>query len=137
MAVVVSINYVAVLLAAVASFVLGALWYSALFGKSWMKLMGFDQRKLQGMKKGVWKSYAAGFVAALVMSYVLAHFVKYAQAATALEGIAAGFWVWLGFVATIMLGAVIWEGKPPKLYAINAGYYLVSLALMGAILAVF
>lgn len=47
----------------------------------------------------------------------------------------AGFWNWLGFVAPVTLGAVLWEGKHWKLWFLNNGYYLVTLLLMGAVLA--
>ena len=46
-----------------------------------------------------------------------------------------GFWNWLGFVAPVTLGSVLWEGKSPKLWVLNNGYYLVSLIVMGVILA--
>ncbi len=67
---------------------------------------------------------------------VVIHECADSQATTAMEGMMVGFWAWLGFVATIMLGKVIWEMTPVKLYGINVAYYLVSLLLMGAILAV-
>ena len=51
-------------------------------------------------------------------------------------GIKVGIMAWLGFVAPTMLGSVLWENKSWNLYAINAGYYLVSFALMGAVLAI-
>jgi len=70
------------------------------------------------------------------MSYVLAHFVDYAEAATAMDGIILGFWVWIGFLATTQIGSVLWEGKPVKLYLINTLHYLVALAVMATILAV-
>ncbi|MBI3026774.1 DUF1761 domain-containing protein, partial [Candidatus Woesearchaeota archaeon] len=47
-----------------------------------------------------------------------------------------GFWVWIGFLATTQIGMVLWEGKPIKLYIINTLHYLVVLAVMSAILAV-
>ena len=131
------INYLAVLVSAVAGFVIGALWYSVLFGKAWMKLSGMDKKKIEKeKKKGMAKSYAAGFAVLVVMAFVLAHFVDMAEAATVLEGAQAGFWAWLGFVATIMLNKVLWEGKPFKLYLLDAAHYLVVLLAMGSILAV-
>ena len=131
------INYIAVLVSAVAGFVIGALWYSVLFGKVWMKLSGMDNKKIEKeKKKGMTKSFIGGFVALLVMAFVLAHFVDMAEAATVLEGAQAGFWAWLGFVATIMLNKVLWEGKPFKLYLLDAAHYFVVLIAMGAILAV-
>ena len=50
-------------------------------------------------------------------------------------GMQAGFWVWLGFIATTMIGIVLWEIKPVKLYLLIVAYYLISLLVMGSILA--
>lgn len=134
---IVTINYLAVLAAALVNIVLGFLWYGPLFGKYWIKLMNFDKKKMEeAKKKGMAKTYAVMVVSTLLMSYILAHFVDYAQATTLIDGIIAGFWIWLGFVATIMIGTVLWEGKPMKLYLLNISYYLVALSIMGAILAV-
>ena len=132
---VVAINYLAVLVSAIVGYGVGMLWYSVLFGKPWAELMGFDKKKMEEMKKaGMARTYAGGFVATLVMSYVLAHIVKFAQAATITDAVMAGFWTWLGFIATVMLGTVLWEGKPVKLYLINVFHYLVVLVAMASIL---
>lgn len=131
----VDINYLAVLAAGIVGFVIGMIWYSpALFGKPWMGLMGLNEAGMKEHKKGMGKKFIATLIASLVMSYVLAHVVDFAQAATLVEAVMAGFWTWLGFVATIMLGSVLWEGKPKKLYAINVGHYLVVLIVMAVIL---
>ena len=133
----VSINYLAVLAATVVSMVIGFLWYGPLFGKAWMQMMNFDKQKMQEMKKkGMGKAYALTFVTSLIMGYVLAHFVGYVQATTIVDGIVLGFWLWIGFFATTQLGVVLWEGKPVKLYMIKTLNELVTLAVMGAILAV-
>lgn len=132
----VDINYAAVIVAALASFVLGWLWYSpALFGKSWMRLSDITPTTEQ-KKKGMTQGMLFGLIAALVMSYVLAHFVDFARATTAAGGAQAGFWSWLGFVATVTLGGVLWEGKKWGLWALNNAYQLLSLLIMGIILAV-
>ena len=131
------INYVAVLVAALASMALGALWYSPLlFGKRWMELMKIDFADMKEMKKKANKMYAINFVATLVMAYVLAHFVDYTQAGTFLEGLEAGFWIWLGFIATVMLGSVLWENKPLELYFLNISYQLLNVLIMAVIVAV-
>ncbi|MCR4312064.1 MAG: DUF1761 domain-containing protein [Candidatus Uhrbacteria bacterium] len=75
------------------------------------------------------------FVGILIMAYVLAHFIEYAGASTAKEGAEGGFWSWLGFIAPVTLGTVLWGGKSWKLWAINNGHYLVALLVMGAIIA--
>ena len=133
------INYLAVLAAAVVSFVIGWVWHSpVLFGKAWMKLSNMDKKKIEEHKKSgkMGSSLFFQFVATLITGYVLAYFVGYAGAKTAMDGVVLGFWVWFGFFATTQLGMVLWENKPFKLYLINTLHYLVTLAVMGAILAV-
>ncbi len=131
------INYLAVLVAAVASMVIGFLFYGPLFGKFWIALMGFTKEQLDaGKAKGMSKSYALGFLGSLVTSYVLARFVAYTGAGGISGGLQTGFWAWLGFVATVALGSILWEGKSWKLYGLNMGYQFMNLLAMGAILAV-
>jgi hypothetical protein len=133
-----TINLVAVVVSAVVGMIIGMAWYSPLlFGNVWMKLSGMTKKQLdESKKKGMAVPAAVGFLAALVMSFVLAHFVDYTGATTALMGIQTGVWLWLGFIATVLLNSVLWEGKPVKLYFLNIAHYLAVLAAMGAILAV-
>lgn len=135
----VPINYFAVLVAAVASMVLGGLWYGPLFGKQWIALAGVNPMNMPGGKAAARKGYVIGFLGSLVMAYTLAHALVFASAYLNAGGVSAGlmagFWNWLGFIAPVLLGAVLWEGKSWKLWTLNAAYYLVSLSLMGMILA--
>ena len=133
----VSINYLAVLVCGVIHMVLGALWYSPLlFGKLWMKVMGKSEEELKEMNQGVWKAYVFSFLGALVMAFVLAHVIDYAQADSIIDGLQGGFWVWLGFVVTTSMAGILFEGRPKGLYFIYNGYQLVSLLVIGVILAV-
>lgn len=131
----VELNYGAVLVAAVINMILGAFWYSPiLFAKPWMKLIG---KKEEDLKKGNMPLlYGSSFASYLIMSYVLAHVIYYSQATTFLEGMVTGFWMWLGFVVTTSGVNSLFEGKHMQLTAINLGYPLVGLMLMGAVLAV-
>ncbi len=133
----VDVNYLAVFVSGIIVMVIGGFWYSPLlFGNIWMRLSGHATKDLDKAKsKGMTKAYVINFIAALVMVYVLAHFVVYANALTWIEGVQLGFWVWLGFIATSMIGLVLWDMKPFTLYVINSGYYLVVLMISGAILA--
>lgn len=137
MAPVVEINYLAVLAAAVLNMAIGALWYGPVFGRSWMSLTGLTESDIEKAKeKGMGRLYLAGFAGALVMSYVLAHIIDFAQATTLAGGAVGGIWIWLGFIAPVLLGTVLWEGKPVRLYLLNTAYYLVALTVMGIVLAV-
>ena len=136
----VPINYLAVVLAAVASVILGSLWYGPIFGKYWISLAGFTPQQIEeGKKKGMGKSYALTILGSLVMSYVLAHSLVFAAAylkvSGAPAGVMAGFWSWLGFVVPSTMSDFIWGGRPMKLWLLNIGYYLVALVVMGVILA--
>lgn len=138
--VVVPINYVAVLVAALASIVLGFAWYGPLFGKQWMAMMGFTKESIDAAKKkGMAKTYVLMAVGSLVMAYVLAHALVFASAYTKTVGVSAGlmvgFWNWLGFVMPVKMGDQLWGGKPWMLLVLDGGYYLVSLCAMGVILA--
>jgi hypothetical protein len=136
------INFVSVLIAAVAGMVLGAAWYSKfLFGGIWMKLIKFTDADIkEAKKKGMGKTFAVAFVAQLLTAYVLAHFVQLTAVINGSVNVAGSlkmaFWIWLGFVATVMLTSVLWENKPWKLYFINTSYQLSTLLVMAAILSV-
>jgi len=140
----VPINYLAVLVSAVSAMVLGFLWFGPLFGKEWTKAMGWTEEQMaQGrekMKKEGWKTYGLQAVGALLMAYIMAHSLVFATTYLQISGWSAGlqgaFWNWLGFIAPVMLGIVLWDGKPWRLFAIQGGYFLVSLVVMGIILSV-
>lgn len=121
--------------AAVAAMIIGASWYSPLgFGKAWVRLSGVSKATMEkAKKKGMGKSYAAAFASNIVMASVLALFIS-GPRASAYSGVVTGGFIWLGFIATMTLGMVLWEGKPFKLYLLNNGHELVTLVVMGAIL---
>ncbi|OGG50557.1 hypothetical protein A2763_04305 [Candidatus Kaiserbacteria bacterium RIFCSPHIGHO2_01_FULL_54_36] len=138
----VPVNYLAVLACAIASMAIGFLWYGPLFGKTWSTLMGWGEmtpEKMAELQKKARPAYAVSFVGALAMAFVLSHSLVFASTYLNTSGISAGlqtgFWTWLGFVAPVTIGSVLWDGKPWKLWFINAGYYLALLLVMGVILA--
>ena len=129
----IQVNYLAVILAAVAAMVVGSLWYGPLFGNAWMKLVGISKADIN--KKEMPKLYGIMFIGALVEAYVLSHFIHYAGAYTLILGAKTGLWAWLGFVATTMVGNYMFAKRPMNLYYIDASYALVNLVIMGAIIA--
>lgn len=119
-------------LAAIASFALGALWYTVLFGRPWRRLMGVPEG---AAKEGMAKTLAVGFLVELLRAYVMLKVVAAMGAYSFDTGVEAGFWVWLGFVATVGVSQVLYERRGWKLFAITYGYHLAALLLMGGILA--
>ncbi len=90
----------------------------------------------QAGAEGMGKTYAWTFVGSLVTAAVLGKFVGTMGATSIGAGAAVGFWAWLGFVATVTLGSVLYEKRSFSLYALNNGYQLVALVVMGAVLGV-
>ena len=133
------VNLWSVLVAAIATMIVGFLWYSPLlFAWPWMVAMGYDpedKAKIQEMRKSAGKSYALAFVASLVAAFVLGKIIEVTTVDTAVYGMKIGFAMWLGFVTTVQLTAKLFGNQPTKLYLINTGYQLVCYLAMGAILA--
>ncbi len=130
------INYLAVLVAAIAAYAIGAVWHSPVgFGKQWMKLSGFSKEHMRSMPLTATQAMIFGFFFTLLFAYVLAHFVVLAGASTLPSALQLGFWVWLGFVATTLANGWLWEGKSLKLFLFNTAYPLLSVGAMAAILA--
>lgn len=139
----IQINPLAILASVVASFVIGGLWYGPLFGKSWAKAMGFADG-WKPSSSDMAKAMGLNILGTLLMAFVLAHDVAVwrptswnagADAAPAVYGFFAGFFLWLGFIVPILLNGVAFERRPWKFFAIGAGFQFVSLQAMGMILS--
>ena len=92
--------------------------------------------KESDMKKdNMAKMMAIGFISSFIMAYVLAYVLMAFDATTAAMGAEGGFWLWLGFIATLTSGDVTWGGKSWTLWLINNVNWIVALVLMGAIIA--
>jgi hypothetical protein len=135
-----SINLVSVLVAAVASFIIGFMFHGPLFGKLWMKLANIHptgNEKFSDMIPQMLKNLLANIVCA----YVLAMFIfvtesYYNNIGNIVGGMGIAFWAWLGFLVTSSSMDVIWMGKGKKLWLFEIVASLVSFIAMGAIIAV-
>ena len=125
-----TVNWLAVVAAAAAAFVLGGLWYSALFAKPWQAAAGLSDEQVRGGNKPL--MFAAAFVLALITSAVFAMFLG--QKATLGFGAAAGFAAGLAWVTTSLGVIYIFERRPLRLFLINGGYQTLQFTVMGAIL---
>lgn len=127
-----SINYLAVLAAAVSTFVLGGLWYSPLlFGKAWMRVNNFNDAEVQTFSKA--RMFGWSIVFSLVMAMNLAMFLG-GPGTTATWGLAAGALTGLGWVATAIAIVGLFENKSWAYIAINGGYMTIAFTIMGLII---
>jgi len=132
-----TINIWAILVSAIVSFGIGALWYSSfLFGKEWMSLIKVSDKDIEGMKaRGMWKSYIIHFVATLISLLVLGFAIAAIGVVNAGDGAIIGFLAWLGFVAPIGVSELLWKKVSMKLVMIDSINILLSLVISGAIIA--
>lgn len=133
-----SINFLAVLVAAVASFAIGALWYSpVLFGKAWQKELGFTQKDLEGANMAM--IFGGSFVMILIMALGMGMLLQGhypVELINAKVGIFHGLYIGIAFVGTSTAINYFYQRKSLKLWAIDAFYQIVFLIVQGAILGV-
>lgn len=127
-------NYIAILVAAIASFVLGGLWYGPVFGKTWMKLEGFTPESMRAMPLSAKQAMVFGFINTVVGTAVLSWLIGALGITTIAAAINPIFCVWLGFVATNSIGDWLWKGKSFKLFLFVGAYQIISMAIATAIL---
>jgi hypothetical protein len=125
-----NINWLAVFVAAVSTFIIGGIWYSPfLFEKGWMGSNNFTSEELK--KRNMPLVFGLTFIFSLIMSLNLAMFIGN-------EGIAfgtmAGFMTGLGWVFFAFAIIALFENRSLKYVLINGGYMVVSFTVMGAIL---
>lgn len=129
----VHINYLAVIAAAIASYIIAMIWYAAIFGKVWSRLTGITEMKPAPM------NIVLVFVGSLVMSYVLCHSIAFGNYYVGTSGVGGGlmggFFSWLGFIAPVTLSTKLYEKKPWGLWLLDNGFWLISLLVMGSILS--
>src|ERR1051325_7968470 len=133
------INYPAILMAAIAGWLAGAVYYMAL-GRQWVAAQGSTMeafRARQAALKGTpaaWLTFALAFLANLVMAWVLAGMVGHLGAVTIRSAVISALFAWCGFVASTVLVNNAFSGRRYALTAIDAGHWLAVLVLMGAVI---
>jgi hypothetical protein len=125
-------NYAAIVVSAVAYWLLGALWFGVLFGQRWMALEGMSTEQARSMNPVL--PYTITFVLNLLIAFVLAQLCLWRNANTAARGAAIGVLLWIGIVGPLSVTTYMYEMRPKELFAINEFFSLVGLCLMGVIL---
>jgi len=126
-----SLNWLAILVATVAGFMIGGIWYGPLFGKAWMNALGKTEEDIQPSPA----PFVISFVTAAITAIVLAALMPIAGVVGAVNGALFGLAVGIGFIATAMASDAAFCGWPTALWAIQAGYRVTYSVVMGAILA--
>lgn len=131
------VNYLAVVIAALAGFGVGAVWYMAL-GRAWMRALGKTEADIKG-DGGAGNSlpFVIALIANLVMAIVLAGLMGHLGDVTVRGGVISGLFVWVGFVITTMGVNHAFSGARPTLTLIDGGHWLAVLLVMGAVLGAF
>lgn len=126
-----NLNWLAIIAAAVSSFLIGGLWFSPLmFVNRWMKEAGIQ--KEDNRNKNMAKIFGVAFILSLIASFFLAMFIG--KGAGAAFGALAGFMAGFGWVLTYVGIIYLFESRSFVHFAINAGYSVVSLTVMGLII---
>lgn len=127
------INYLAVVIAALAAFGLGAVWYMVL-SKPWLRAVGKTKDEMQA--RGAFP-FLIAIIALLLMSWMLAGLMGHLAQITIRGGVMTAFFIWVGFVVTTMAVNHAYSGAKPMLTLIDGLYWLAALATMGAVIGAF
>jgi len=125
-----NINLLSVIVATLSSFLIGGIWYGPLFGKAWMKEFNFTEEDLK--KRSIPKTFGFSILLAFIAAINLEMFIG--SEADFTFGAMAGFFAGIGWVATFLGILYLFEMQSLKAYFINAGYCIISLTIMGAVL---
>jgi len=128
------VNYLAVLVAALANYLIATIWYALIFGKIWKRLTGISDMKPAPI------NMLLVFIGSLVLSFVLYHSIVFGNAYFKISGLSGGlmggFFGWFGYIAPVTLSTKLYEKKPWGLWLLDNVFWLISLLVMGSILAV-
>jgi len=128
------VNYLAVLVAALANYLIATIWYALIFGKIWRRLTGITDMKPAPV------NMLLVFIGSVVLSFVLYHSIVFGNAYFKISGISGGlmggFFGWFGYIAPVTLSTKLYEKKPWGLWLLDNLFWLISLLIMGSILAV-
>ena len=131
-----AVNWIAVVVAAVASMALGFVWYM-LLGNQWMGALGKTREQIMASGNQA-APFIIAFLMQLVMAYSLALFTPRLMGSTTLvNGLIVGFHVWLGFVITSMIINHRYQGSKWSLTLIDGGYLLGVLLVEGVVIGLF
>ena len=129
-------NYLSIVVAALAGFGVGAIWYMVL-GQAWLDALGKTEDDIKGSGASQAMPFVIALVADLVMAIMLAGLMGHLGNVSIRGGLISAFFVWVGFVITTMGVNHAFSGANPQLTVIDGGHWLAVLLVMGAIIGAF
>jgi hypothetical protein len=138
----ISVSPIAIVVSVVACFLLGGIWFGAIFGKVWRKAMGFGDARATGAEFA--RAAIMQIIGLALMAFFLSHEIGLrrpsswgagADAAPVAYAFPTAIVLWLGFVVPILLNSVGYERKSWTVFILNAVYQFLSLLLMALILS--
>ena len=130
-----AINFIAVVIAAVVGWFVGALWYGAL-GRQWMQASGRSEAEMQTRQMPMGPMVLA-LIANCVMALMLAGVVGHIGRPSVMSGIVSGALVWFGFVITTSAVNNAFQKRKALLTVIDGGHWLAVLVVMGIVIGFF
>lgn len=135
------ISFLAVLVCAIVSMIVGSIWYGPLFGKAWMEIVGMDESmmndpvKKKEMQKRMMPVYALQFVISIIQIWVLGHYIALWEG---VSGAVRVLPIIIGFIAPTLAMSLMWSSMKRELawksFFVQTGYYLVTFVIYGLIL---
>jgi len=126
------INYLAIVVAAVAGFMVGGVWYNV-FGNAWAHALGKTKEDFKPHPK----PFIIAIISQLIMAFVLSGVIGHVGEPTLFRGVISGLMIWAGFVATSLATNHAFQQTKLSLTLIDSGHWLVVLLVMGAIIGAF
>ncbi|MBI5804324.1 DUF1761 domain-containing protein [Candidatus Pacearchaeota archaeon] len=128
-----------IIIATIASFIFGWIWYGPLFGKKWMELNKISHKDIKDAKhQGMAKMMILNFIGTLITAYVISLLIYELSIIGFGAGVIFGIWLAVGFlITTTILGSYLWDNKPFGLFILNSAYWLINLALISGIISRF
>ncbi len=128
------INIWAALVAAVASFIVGGLWYAVLFGKAWQKAYAFTDEEVKKMGAHPERTLPVMFLCDIVTAFVVALLAVNIGIENAIGGVVLGAVLWAGIAGALSLATHLGGERPVQGWVIDTGKQLASLVVIGAII---
>lgn len=126
-----AVNWWAVIVSAIATFILGMLWYGPIFGKVWGRL---SKRDITQKPEHMGARALVALVSNGVYAWGLAVLIGSLGITTIGLGLCIASLVWGTFISMVYLNSVLWDGHDLKLYCFNTVYNLVMVMLMAIII---